>query len=87
MTQARNTTAMHSSPRCGARTRCGSPCKAPAVRGKARCRKHGGAKGSGAPAGNRNRFVHGLYSLKELARTRAIRDLIRDAKALLKELE
>ena len=29
-------------PKCGARTRAGGSCKAPVVRGKARCRMHGG---------------------------------------------
>jgi len=29
-------------PRCGAKTRAGGSCKAPAVRGKSRCRMHGG---------------------------------------------
>ncbi len=28
--------------RCGAKTRAGAPCKAPAVPGKKRCRMHGG---------------------------------------------
>jgi len=28
--------------RCGARTRAGPPCKAKVVKGKARCRMHGG---------------------------------------------
>ncbi len=28
--------------RCGARTRAGCPCRAPAIRGKRRCRMHGG---------------------------------------------
>lgn len=27
---------------CGARTRRGAPCQAPLVRGRARCRRHGG---------------------------------------------
>ena len=45
---------MHLSPRCGARTRQGSPCRSPAVQDRKRCRMHGGAKGSGAQAGNRN---------------------------------
>ncbi len=31
-----------SAPRCGARNRRGLPCQAPAMRGKARCRLHGG---------------------------------------------
>ena len=29
-------------PRCGARTRAGCPCRAPAIHGKLRCRMHGG---------------------------------------------
>ncbi len=29
-------------PRCGARTRAGCPCQAPAIRGRLRCRMHGG---------------------------------------------
>jgi ribosomal protein S6E (S10) len=29
--------------RCGAKTRSGAPCKAPAMHNKARCRMHGGA--------------------------------------------
>jgi glucans biosynthesis protein len=47
-------------PRCGARTRTGSPCRQAAVSGRARCRMHGGAKGSGGPPGSRNgNFKHG----------------------------
>ncbi|MDN3624478.1 HGGxSTG domain-containing protein [Methylobacterium isbiliense] len=52
-----------SAPRCGAKTRSGSPCMSPAVSGKARCRMHGGAKGSGAPKGQSNgSFKHGLWT-------------------------
>src|SRR5262245_56270482 len=32
----------HSAPRCGAKNRRGLPCRAPALRGKSRCRLHGG---------------------------------------------
>jgi hypothetical protein len=34
----------HSAPRCGARCRRngGAPCRGPAIKGKARCRMHGG---------------------------------------------
>ena len=47
--------------RCGAKTRAGHPCRQAAVTGRARCRMHGGAKGSGGPKGNRNgNFKHGL---------------------------
>ncbi|MGB0632415.1 MAG: HGGxSTG domain-containing protein [Alphaproteobacteria bacterium] len=45
---------MRAAPRCGARTRAGTSCASPAVRGRCRCRMHGGARGSGAPRGNRN---------------------------------
>ena len=38
-------------PRCGARTRNGTACRSPAVRGRHRCRMHGGARGSGGPLG------------------------------------
>jgi hypothetical protein len=43
-THRRNTAPMLSSPRCGARTRSGAPCRSPAVNGKERCRMHGGAE-------------------------------------------
>ena len=39
--------AMLSSRRCGAKTRSGAPCRAPAVRGKNRCRMHGRRAGRG----------------------------------------
>ena len=51
---------MHLSPRCGARTRSGSPCQSPAMP-NGRCRMHGG-KSPGAPKGNRNAWKHGRYS-------------------------
>ena len=45
-----------------ARTRRGRPCQSPAVAGKARCRMHGGAAGSGAPKGKRNgKYRHRLH--------------------------
>lgn len=49
-------------PRCGARTRSGGSCRAPAANGKARCRMHGGSKGSGAPKQNLNALKHGAYA-------------------------
>ena len=39
----------HDAPRCGAHARTtGQPCKSPAIKGKARCRMHGG-KSPGRP--------------------------------------
>ena len=54
-------------PRCGARTREHQPCRAPAVRGKERCRMHGGrSTGPRTPEGRerstRARWKHGRYS-------------------------
>lgn len=47
--------------RCGATTRSGGACNSPAVRGRQRCRMHGGTN-RGAPRGNRNAWVHGNRS-------------------------
>ena len=44
---------MRGAPRCGARTRVGGACRAPAVTGRKRCRLHGGLS-PGAPHGPRN---------------------------------
>jgi hypothetical protein len=56
-------------PRCGARSRRrgGKPCRAPAVRGKRRCRMHGGAStGPRTPEGlarsRRAHWIHGRES-------------------------
>lgn len=56
--------AFESARRCGARTksRNGEPCLCPAIKGKTRCRVHGGAKGSGAKPFNQNAFKHGASS-------------------------
>lgn len=68
-------------PRCGARTRKGTPCAAAAVKGKSRCRMHGGAKGSGAPKGKRNgAFRHGHDTCEAIARRRAIRTMLKQAR-------
>jgi hypothetical protein len=40
---------MAKAPRCGAKTRAGHSCRQAAVWGRARCRMHGGATGSGGP--------------------------------------
>jgi hypothetical protein len=87
--------------RCGARTRAGHPCRAPAVKGKRRptppkqplrlrrpvCRRHGGAEGSGAPRGNQNALKHGFYSRAAKAERRRLRALISEMERSLKRLE
>jgi hypothetical protein len=81
-----NTGPMLLSPRCGAKTRSGSPCNAPAVRGKKRCRMHGGAPGSGAPRGNQNALKHGRFTRQALDERRQLRDLLRQSRALIRQM-
>ena len=70
--------------RCGAKTRAGHPCRQAAVRGRIRCRMHGGAKGSGGPRGNRNgNFKHGLYTREAKATRRVMRATVREIRALV----
>ncbi len=67
----------HEAPRCGAKTRRGTSCQSPMVRGRKRCRMHGGAYGSGAPKGNRNAWKHGFRSKEYLEEKRRGREIIR----------
>ena len=62
-------------PRCGARTRAGCPCRAPAIRGRLRCRMHGGRStgprtSEGMARLRAARTVHGAYSAETRARNR-----------------
>jgi uncharacterized protein YjcR len=85
-THARNWGPMLQSLRCGAKTRSGGSCRAPAVTGKKRCRMHGGAKGSGAPRGNRNALKHGVFTKDSIELRANLRKQIREAQKLLKQL-
>lgn len=78
---------MMTSRRCGAKTRAGEPCRAPAMRGKRRCRMHGGAPGSGAPRGNRNARRHGLFTGEAIAERKRIGALLDEAWELLKTMK
>jgi hypothetical protein len=64
--------------RCGARNRAGNPCQAPALKGRARCRLHGGLS-TGAPKGNANGNYHDGHFTKEAKEER------RWAKRLVKQ--
>jgi hypothetical protein len=83
----RNTRIMLSSPRCGAKTRFGKACMSPAVRGKRRCRMHGGAPGSGAPQGNKNSLKHGLFTGRAIKERRQLRDLLRQSRQLIHKIK
>ena len=75
---------MHLGPRCGARTRSGTPCQSPAM-ANGRCRMHGG-KSPGAPRGNSNALRHGLYSAEAISERRELAALIRSMRGLVKEV-
>lgn len=78
---------LRSAPRCGAKTRAGTPCLGPAVHGRARCRMHGG-KSPGGPCGAANgRYSHGERTKEAKAFRRAAAALRGSAQALLKGLE
>jgi hypothetical protein len=63
----------------------GASCRSPVVKGKRRCRMHGGAKGSGAPKNNRNAYKHGVYSKEAFQQRAELRAQISLAKKLIKE--
>jgi hypothetical protein len=77
---------MGGSRRCGATTRAGTPCLSPSVRGKTRCRMHGGAAGSGAPHGNRNALKDGLHTRSAIDERRRLRDLVRRSLRLVRQI-
>lgn len=72
-------------PRCGAKTRKGTPCKGPAVCGKKRCRMHGGTN-PGAPRGNKNRLAHGFFTVEAMENRKRARQIARDARKIMEEL-
>ena len=86
MSLQRDVERLNAAPRCGAQTRRGTPCKAPAANGKGRCRMHGGAKGSGAPQGNQNAFKHGAYSKDSIEFMKQVKAMMRESEELLNAL-
>ncbi len=71
--------------KCGARARNrgGAPCRAPAVRGKRRCRLHGGGRGSGGQLGPKNgMWKGGRYSREAKELSALVRQIARDAHVL-----
>lgn len=77
--------AMHLSPRCGAKTRSATPCRAPAMP-NGRCRMHGGAS-PGAPMGKRNgMYKHGNFTNDALAKRAEVHGLIRQMRRAINDL-
>lgn len=78
--------AANSSPRCGAKTRAGTPCKGPIVNGCKRCRMHGAR--AGAPAGSRHgAYRHGLKTKAAIADRKALAELLRQSRELIEAAE
>jgi len=73
--------------RCGARLRTGGTCPLRPAAGKRRCFQHGGARGSGAPAGNRNNWRDGFHSREAIAERRRINGFIRECLRTLREID
>jgi hypothetical protein len=47
---------------------------------------HGGAKGTGAPKGNKNAFKHGNYNNETIANRKEATAIIKQWKALLRDM-
>jgi glucans biosynthesis protein len=62
-----------------------APCRNPAIKGKRRCRMHGG-KNDGGKTGNENAPKHGLYRRAVIRERREIREFIRWCDAVMEEL-
>ena len=48
---------------------------------------HGGAAGSGAPKGNQNALKTGLYMRDAIAKRKSLRELLRQSRALIDDIE
>lgn len=63
--------------RCGAKTRAGGACQCPAIRGRSRCRLHGG-RATGAPKGQGNgNFTTGEYTAEAIEERQWLRSVVR----------
>jgi hypothetical protein len=74
---------MHRAATCGAKTRCGMPCRSPAMI-NGRCRMHGGRSLAGEES---PRFKHGRYTREAIAERREIRALIARSWETLSRIE
>ena len=79
--------AFNNAPRCGAKAKInnGDPCRCPAIKGKSRCRLHGGAS-SGAPRGNSNAIKHGFTAAEAQAFRKSVRQTIKLHRTLLRSV-
>ena len=77
---------------CGAKTRAGTPCKNPAIAGKARCRLHGGrSTGARTPEGRARlsalHLKHGRATTEAKAEAKRRAQIGREIRGELREIE
>lgn len=78
--------------RCGAKSkRSGLPCQAPAMRGKQRCRFHGGKSTGPKTVEGKKRskeagLKHGFYTQAAIEERKQARTTLRDLRRTLKEM-
>ena len=80
----------NNAPRCGARTRKGTSCRAPAM-ANGRCRLHGGKSTGpktieGLERSRKANWKHGRYSAESIESRLTLTELIREARSLVKLL-
>jgi hypothetical protein len=78
-------------PRCGAKTRSGTPCKGPAM-ANGRCRMHGGKSTcprtpEGLERSRNANLKHGLYSAEALEERKIMRQMLRNCRETLEQVE
>ncbi|WP_340256192.1 HGGxSTG domain-containing protein [Roseobacter sp. HKCC-CH-9208] len=78
--------------RCGAKTRAGHPCKKAALKGRARCRNHGGASTGPRTEEGRARIAaaqttHGRLTKEKRAAAKRNAEVGRQIRAELAEIE
>jgi len=81
----------HNAPRCGAKTRMGTPCRGPAMK-NGRCRMHGGkSTGPRTPEGlarsRRANWKDGYYSKEAIEERRFIIQFMKNLDEFLQEIE
>jgi len=68
---------IRSAPRCHATTRAGGACQCPAIRGRSRCRLHGG-RSPGAPKGVDNgNFTTGEFTTEAIEERQWLKSVVR----------
>jgi hypothetical protein len=75
---------IRSAPRCGAKTRAGGTCQCPAIRGRNRCRLHGG-RSTGAPKGCGNgNYKDGSFTAEAIQEGQWLKLMVRTYAKLVK---